>query len=101
MSQACYRAIGPGRNWRERRGGRGRIAGAATCAAEMLESRMLLSGTWTPLANAAPDHVGTMLLLPNGSVMAELVGSGSGWALLTPDSSGGYPKKRCSLCCKG
>ena len=87
MSHARCRT---GRNWRGRPGGGGRIAGAAAYAAEMLESRMLLSGTWTPLTNAAPDRVGTMLLLPNGSVMTSSSPYGSGWALLTPDSSGSY-----------
>ena len=64
------------------------MAGAAVYIAEVLESRMLLSGTWTPLTNAAPGSVQTMLLLPNGSVMTS--SGGFAWDLLTPDSSGSY-----------
>ena len=53
---------------------------------------MLLSGTWTALAHAAPGSVGTMLLLPNGSIMTTLNGdsAGNSWGLLTPDATGSY-----------
>ena len=59
---------------------------------EFLETRTLLSGTWTALSHAAPGSVGTMLLLPNGSVMTTVDGDGAGsdWGLLTPDATGSY-----------
>ena len=53
----------------------------------------LAAGTWTPLNHAAPDGIITMLLLPDGTVMAE---GGDGitienfWYRLTPDSTGSY-----------
>src|SRR4051812_23783014 len=37
---------------------------------ESLESRMLLTGTWTPLLHAAPSGIGTMMLLPDGTVLS-------------------------------
>jgi autotransporter-associated beta strand protein len=46
-------------------------------------------GTWLPLTNSAPNAIGTMLLLPNGTVMAQEGGS-SAWDQLTPDSTGSY-----------
>jgi regulation of enolase protein 1 (concanavalin A-like superfamily) len=59
---------------------------------EYLEIRQLLSGTWTALTNPAPGQVGTMELLPNGSVLATIDGDGAGnnWGILTPNSSGSY-----------
>jgi regulation of enolase protein 1 (concanavalin A-like superfamily) len=73
---------------------RGRKCGTRGIGAhgEPLEPRTLLSGTWTPLAHGAPGSVATMLLLPNGSVIATLDGDnpGSDWGLLTPDASGSY-----------
>jgi hypothetical protein len=63
---------------------------------EELESRCLLSaGTWTELTNAAPSSngIGTMMMLPNGTVMC--LGGGTpaasnNWFQLTPDSTGSY-----------
>jgi len=49
----------------------------------------VLGGTWTPLANPAPGGVGTMLLLSDGTIMAQN-GSGTAWCRLTPDSHGSY-----------
>jgi hypothetical protein len=69
-----------------------------------LEERAVPTGTWTPLTNPAPavvnapwpDEVGTMLLLPNGTVMAQDYGNGTTWTgawfELTPNSSGSYDK---------
>jgi hypothetical protein len=57
---------------------------------EPLEGRQLLSGgTWTQLANLDPAGTGTMLLLPNGSVMIQ--GNDNGgvsnrWDELVPNS---------------
>ena len=55
---------------------------------ETLESRTLLTGTWTALTNAAPDGVGTMNLMTDGSVM--ITNGGVGWDRLVPNSAGSY-----------
>ena len=47
-------------------------------------------GTWVPLNNPAPDSIGTMLLLSDGTVMASNGDEGTNWYQLTPDSSGSY-----------
>jgi len=51
-------------------------------------------GTWTPLANLAPDYnSGVMLLLTDGTVLVKTsTGSsyGNTWDKLTPDSKGSY-----------
>jgi hypothetical protein len=49
------------------------------------------TGTWTPLANSAPGAVNLMLLLSDGTVMAQN-GGGTDWYQLTPDSHGSYVK---------
>ncbi len=48
-----------------------------------------MGGTWTPLAHSAPGGVGTMLLLTDGTVMAQN-GSATVWCRLTPDTLGSY-----------
>jgi len=53
-------------------------------------------GIWTPLARQAPDYIGTMLLLTDGTVMAQGAsgtnndGTSKHWFKLTPDASGSY-----------
>jgi hypothetical protein len=47
------------------------------------------AGTWVVLTRAAPGSVDTMLLLPDGTVMAANAG-GSAWYRLTPDIHGSY-----------
>src|SRR5262249_10335493 len=66
-------------------------------ALEGLEPRIALSGTWTPLVNPAPGAIGTMMLLSDGTVMAQ--GGGGDdlpptnvWYRLTPSISGSYAK---------
>src|SRR5262245_29774587 len=59
---------------------------------ERLETRAV-PATWTQLANAAPEGVGTMLLLADGTVMANGAGAngvGKTWFRLTPDANGSY-----------
>lgn len=46
-------------------------------------------GTWLPLSSTPPGGIETMLLLPNGTVMAQNGGSTT-WYSLTPGSTGGY-----------
>jgi hypothetical protein len=46
-------------------------------------------GFWTALNNAAPGGVNTMLLLPDGTVMAQN-GGNTTWYRLTPDVAGSY-----------
>ena len=65
-----------------------RYAGGAIV--ESLERRQLLTGTWTSLAASAPGGVGTMMLLPDGSVLAQINGISADWARLQPDSNGSY-----------
>ncbi len=54
------------------------------------------AGSWIPLAHTAPDSVGLMILLSDGTVMAannpsSAVGDiGNNWYRLTPDASGHY-----------
>lgn len=61
------------------------LAGLETAVAE---------GTWIPFQTNAPNGIGTMLLLSDGTVMAQFSGNPSGqnstWYRLTPGSSGGY-----------
>jgi len=54
---------------------------------EALEDRVMLSGTWLQLPTPLGD-LGTMLLLPNGSVMAQN-GDSATWFRFTPDPSTG------------
>lgn len=59
---------------------------------ELEERALLVSGTWTQVV-APPARVGTMMLLPNGTVMAQGGGgdnTSNRWYNLTPDSSGSY-----------
>jgi len=59
-------------------------------ALELLEDRTLLASNWTALTNAAPAAIGTMMLLTNGTVMAQEAGVTNTWYQLTPDSTGSY-----------
>ena len=61
---------------------------------ESLETRELLTGTWTKVLAPVPnnDGIGTMLLMSDGTVMAN---GGQGfaskdWYKLTPDATGSY-----------
>src|SRR5204862_544405 len=45
-------------------------------------------GTWTALTNQAPDGIGTMVLLSDGTVLGE--NGGSAWYRLKPDGHGSY-----------
>ncbi len=67
-----------------------RVGRAVGAAVDSLERRLMFVGTWTSLAHAAPGGVGTMLLLPDGTVMAEKSGVSNVWYKLTPDSTGSY-----------
>jgi hypothetical protein len=63
---------------------------------EVLESRVVLSGSWTTLANNAPGDVGTMMLLSDGTVLAQQGGVGTAavtntWYQLVPQGfTGSY-----------
>jgi hypothetical protein len=50
----------------------------ADARAERLESRLLLY-SWTPLSNLAPAGIGTMILLGDGTVMAQRAGITNQW----------------------
>jgi regulation of enolase protein 1 (concanavalin A-like superfamily) len=47
-------------------------------------------GNFTTLANGAPGVVGTMMLMPDGSVIASINAPSTEWARLVPDSHGSY-----------
>jgi hypothetical protein len=64
------------------------VLGLAVCGL-MLALQIAEAGTWTALANTAPGGVNTMLLLSDGTVMAQDGGSTT-WYRLTPNSSGSY-----------
>src|SRR5262249_27630260 len=62
---------------------------------ECLEDRTLMTiGTWSALNNLAPEAIGTMMLLTDGTVMGQGGGEGlsitSHWFKLTPDGTGSY-----------
>src|SRR5438552_2964412 len=64
---------------------------------EVLESRDVPTGTWTPLANLAPTvagnfgrFTGTPYLLTDGTVMMQGGDVVNTWYKLTPDSGGSY-----------
>src|SRR5262249_397678 len=62
---------------------------------EALEERCLLVGSWAPVANLAPDAIGTMMLLTDGTVLAQDSSFSSAaarnrWFKLTPNASGSY-----------
>jgi hypothetical protein len=48
------------------------------------------AGTWTALTNRSPDAVNTMLLLPDGTVLAADANDEVTWYRLTPDIHGSY-----------
>ncbi|MDF0645968.1 MAG: hypothetical protein P0111_18220 [Nitrospira sp.] len=48
-----------------------------------------MAGTWTTIANAPPDDVATMLLLTDGTVLAQGYGTNA-WYKLTPNAHGDY-----------
>src|SRR5260370_26060353 len=60
-------------------------------AVEDLDPGNLPSGTWNPLTNLAPAGIGTMMLLSDGTVMAQEGGSQK-WDKLTPNALGSYVK---------
>ena len=61
---------------------------------EPLEERVVLTGTWSSVANTIPggNGVGTMLLLSDGTIMATDGNDAvsKSWYKLTPDSTGSY-----------
>ena len=63
-------------------------AGSRRIGLESLEARMMLVvGTWAALAHVAPNGIGTMELLSDGTVIGT---QGKNWYLLTPDTTGSY-----------
>jgi hypothetical protein len=58
---------------------------------EELETRVLPAGTWTAFTNPGnTGGLGTMMLLSNGSILAQGAGVSSDWFELTPGPSGNY-----------
>lgn len=48
------------------------------------------AGTWTPLTNTAPSGINLMMLLSDGTVMAQAGGATNNWYKLTPNNRGSY-----------
>ena len=61
----------------------------AACAC-WLPGRVSAEGTWVALNHSAPGGIETMLLLSDGTVMAQGGGSSTTWYKLTPDTTGSY-----------
>lgn len=59
-------------------------------AALLISFQAKAVGTWTALANNAPDGVQLMLLLTDGTVMCHDGNTTNAWFKLTPNSSGSY-----------
>jgi hypothetical protein len=55
-----------------------------------LTTKLNGAGVWTPLAHTAPGPVGLMMLLPDGTVMAQNSGTSVAWYRLTPNTNGSY-----------
>jgi Concanavalin A-like lectin/glucanases superfamily/Kelch motif len=75
------------------RGGACRWLGLILAVCGLLVPWMASAGTWTPLSHTAPSSILTMLLLSDGSVMAEqgqATGITANWYRLQPDSHGSY-----------
>jgi hypothetical protein len=87
-SLSSGRTGGTVRNWL-----RGKSSGPRRerpLALELLEAREV-PATWTALAHAAPSSgLGTMMLLSDGSVMAQGGGQTNTWYRLAPDNNGSY-----------
>jgi len=65
------------------------FAPAIMAAGMLLTAGPLQAGTWTTLANNAPQGVQLMILLSDGTV-ACYDGGGGNWCKLSPNSSGSY-----------
>ena len=85
-----WKGQGPGRTRRgeKQRAGRNR----RTLSLEMMETRTLMTGTITPLANSVPDGSGTMMLETNGDVIMQAGGDSASneYYVLAPDAQGNY-----------
>src|SRR5580700_11052899 len=62
------------------------LLGIAVCQ----PARVQAEGTWTALSSNAPTGIETMILLSDGTVMAQIAGISTGWWKLTPDNTGHY-----------
>ncbi len=65
------------------------ILGMLAASALWLPGRVAALGSWSSVSTPAPGGVETMLLLSDGTVMAQN-GGGTAWYKLTPDSTGNY-----------
>jgi hypothetical protein len=79
----------PGTSQRPRRDSRPSRRRDRRPGVETVESRILLAGSWIPVAEPAPGGVETMLLLTDGRVMAQ-IGSTDAWYALKPNTRGSY-----------
>jgi hypothetical protein len=63
---------------------------ALVSSAWLLVPHALAEGQWIPLHDPAPVHIGNMLLLSDGTVMAQPYAVTNTWYRLTPGRTGGY-----------
>jgi hypothetical protein len=63
---------------------------AFVVAMAVCDSAVAQTGTWTQVANSAPGYIQTMLLLPDGTVMAQDANTYNNWYRLAPGAKGGY-----------
>jgi hypothetical protein len=68
----------------------GTSMGAALVACVLAVSPQADAQGWITLENQVSEGVGTMLLLSDGSVMAQTFGATTTWYRLAPDGTGGY-----------
>ncbi|MEO7719351.1 MAG: hypothetical protein ABIY70_24380, partial [Capsulimonas sp.] len=74
-------------SWRPAISAAGLYAGLTVAALAL--SAPAYAGTWTSVGNLAPGGVNQMMLLSDGTVMAQN-GGGVGWYKLTPNLQGSY-----------
>ena len=70
-----------------------RILAVLIACLSLIAETLNAAGTWTPLAHRPPGAVGVMILLSDGTVMAEnadAIDIYNAWYRLTPDAQGSY-----------
>jgi hypothetical protein len=78
-------SVDPSCRWRRRRG-----VWLLLVLWALLVPLRAMAGTWTALTHQAPGTIGTMLLLTDGSVIAQQSNVSGNWYRLTPDTNGSY-----------
>src|SRR5665213_918697 len=97
MNLCHWNALGGGHSSPRERKGMSNLLGSCVrlslcVTAPLAFAHAAYAGSFTPLSHQAPGGVGTMLLLSDGTVLAQQASGagGNGWYKLTPDSHGSY-----------